>query len=64
MSATETLVGIERLEERVSIDANLYEALQRGSVADSVMTPVDEFALERVERSGPTEGLRAYRWAA
>lgn len=52
----------DALAERVEVDAPTYEALHRGAVSGSVVSPSGEFALESIGRDGDLEGHRRYVW--
>ena len=54
----------ERLATRTPLDKDVYERLHRGSQKESVVEPVDEFALIAVGGEGVLEGQRRYAYFA
>ena len=54
----------ERLEGRMAIDRETYEALHKGLARESILTPQGEFALVDVGEDGVEEGMRTYEWFA
>ena len=54
----------ERLEGRMAIDRETYEALHKGLATKSVITPKGEFALVDVGAEGSEEGMRTYSWVS
>jgi hydroxymethylglutaryl-CoA synthase len=54
----------DRLSTRTPLDKDVYERLHRGSQKESVVEPVDEFALIAVGGEGVLEGQRRYAYFA
>ena len=54
----------ERLEGRMAIDRETYEALHKGLARESILSPQGEFALVDVGEVGVEEGMRTYEWFA
>jgi hydroxymethylglutaryl-CoA synthase len=53
-----------RLEKRTAIDYATYENLHCGRQQESIVTPKDEFLIERIGTEGVREGARYYKFAA
>jgi len=53
-----------RLEKRTAIDYATYENLHRGRQKTSIITPQDEFSIDRIGTEGVREGARYYKFTA
>jgi hydroxymethylglutaryl-CoA synthase len=54
----------ERLEGRMAIYRETYEALHKGLAKESILTPNGEFALVEIGETGNEEGMRTYEWVS
>ena len=52
----------KKLDACQAIDYQTYEQLHRKQLMDSVITPNEEFAIERIGTEGTRLGARYYAW--
>ena len=54
----------DKLEKGTAIDYSTYEKIHRKQLKNSVLSPSDEFAIERIGTEGVRLGARYYKWEA